>query len=81
MQSRYISEVDIKCRRGVVGVHDKHVSASDGFPRVELWWIRSGGCGRYKWYGGFAEGAVLVERKKLPVRDDLDLFRAEFREL
>ena len=67
--------------RGVVGVHDKHVSASDGLARVELWWFRSGGRGRYIWHGGFAEGAVLVERKKLRIRDDLYLFGAEFREL
>jgi hypothetical protein len=81
VQSRYISEVDIKRRGGVVGVHDKHVSAPDGLARVELWRFRSGGCGRYIRHGGFAEGAVLVERKKLRVRDDLNLFGAEFREL
>jgi hypothetical protein len=31
--------------------------------------------------GWFAEGAVLVEGKKLHVRDDLYLFGAGFREL
>jgi hypothetical protein len=81
VQSRYIGKVDIKRRGGVVGVHDKHVSAPDGLARVELWWFRSGGRGRYIWHGGFAEGAVLVERKKLRIRDDLYLFGAEFREL
>jgi hypothetical protein len=55
--------------------------ASDGLARVELWWFRIGACGRYIWQGGFAKGAVLVERKKLRVRDDLYLFGAEFREL
>lgn len=81
VQSRYISEVDVKRRGGVVGVHDKHVSTSDGFARVELWWIRSSGCGRYIWHGGFAESAVLVEGKKLPICDDLYLFGAEFPKL
>jgi hypothetical protein len=81
VQSRYISEVDIKRRGSVVGVHDKHVSAPDGLAGVELWRFRSGGCRRYIRHGGFAEGAVLVEREKLRVRDDLDLFGCEFREL
>ena len=81
MQSRYISEVDIKRRGGVVGVHDKHVSTSDGLARVELWWFHSGGRGRYIWHGGFAEDAVLVERKKLRVREDLYLFGGEVCEL
>ena len=81
MQSRYISKVDVKRRGGVIGVHDKHVSASDGLARVELWRFRGGGCGRYIWHGRFAEGAVLVERKKLRVRDDLYLVGVEFREL
>ena len=81
VQSRYISKVDIKRRGGVVGVHDKHVSASGRLARVELRRLRSGGCGRYIWQGGFAKGAVLVERKELRVRDDLYLVRAEFREL
>jgi hypothetical protein len=81
VQSRYISKIDIKRLGGVVGVHDKHVSAFDRLARVELWWFRSGGCGRYVWHGGFAEGAVLVERKKLRIGDDLYLFGAEFREL
>jgi hypothetical protein len=81
VQSRYISKFDIKRRGGVVGVHDEHVSASDGLARVELWWFRSGGCGRYIWHSGFAEGVVLVERQELRIRDDLDLVGAEFREL
>ena len=81
VQSRYISKVDIKRRGGVVGVHYEHVSTSDGLARVELRRFRSGGCGRFIWHGGFAEGAVLVERKELRVRDDLYLFGAEFCEL
>ncbi len=81
MQSRYISEVDIKRRGGVVGVHDKYVSTPDGLARVELWWFRSGDCGGCIWPGGLAECAVLVERKKLRVRNNLYLFGAEFREL
>lgn len=81
MQSRYISEVDIKRHRSVVGVHDKYVSTLDRLARVELRWFRSSGCGRYIRYSGFAEGAVLVERDKLCVCDDLDLLGTETREL
>ena len=81
VQSRYISEVDIKRRRGVVGIHDKNVSTPDGLARIELRWFRSGGCGRYIWYGGFANSAVLMECYKLRVCDDLDLLGIKPREL
>jgi hypothetical protein len=81
VQPRYVGEVDIKRRGGVVRVHDKHVSTPSGLARVELRWFRSGCCGRYIWHGGFAKGAVLVERKKLHIRDDLYLFGTEFRKL
>ena len=81
VQSRYISEVDIKRRGGVVGVHDKYVSTLDRPARVKLWWLCSGGCGRYIWHGGFSKGAVLVECNKLRVCDDLDLLGTESREL
>ncbi len=81
MQSWYVGELDIKRRGGVVRVHDKYVSTPSGLARVELWRFRSGCCGRYVWHGGFAKGAVLVERKKFHIRDDLYLFGAEFRKL
>lgn len=80
-QSWYISELDIKCRRGVVGVHNKNMSTPDGLAKIELWWFRSDGCGRYIWHGRFANGAVLVECNKLRVCDDLDLLGTKSREL
>lgn len=81
VQSRYISEVDIKRRRSVVGVHDKDVCTLSGHARVDLWRIRSDNCRRVIRHGGLAHCRVLVECKKLPVRDDLDLLRAELRKL
>jgi hypothetical protein len=57
------------------------VNTLDGRARVKLWWIRSDGCRGFKRHGGLAHRRVLVECKKLPVRDNLDLFRGEIRKL
>ena len=64
-QSRYISKVGDSERRGcIVDVHNKHMDAFDGLSRIELWWVRNGGRGRYKREGWFAHCGVLVERNE-----------------
>lgn len=81
MQSRYISEVNFKRRRSVIGIHDKYVSTLDGLSRIELWGFHGGSCRRYKWPGGFSHSGVLMEREKLGIRDDSDVLGTEFRKL
>ena len=81
VQSWYISKVNIKRLRSVVGVHDKYVSTLDGYTRVELWWIRGDSCRGLKRHGGLAHCRVLVECEKLSVRNNLDLVRGELRKL
>jgi len=53
----------------------------NGLARIELWWVRNGGRGRFKREGWFAHCGVLVKRNEFRVRDDLYLLWSEFREL